>query len=80
MFKEYTGKNVTFMSCSDCNTKCKHCYISYKGNFSGEELYSLAKQLMTKHERIVINGTEPLIHPEFYDTYKLIYQLGHSCL
>ena len=28
---EYNGKKVTIMSCSNCNTKCKHCYVSYKG-------------------------------------------------
>ena len=26
------------MSCSKCNVACKHCYISYKDNFTAEEL------------------------------------------
>lgn len=33
--KEFSGRNVTIMSCSDCNTRCKHCYVSYKGNIDG---------------------------------------------
>lgn len=55
---EYTGKQVTIMSCSDCNANCEHCYISYSGNMSGEDLvkmcqafknvYTFSKKLVRK--------------------------------
>ena len=34
----YEGEKVIIMSCSDCNVKCKHCYVSFKGNFTREKL------------------------------------------
>lgn len=71
--KEFDGQYVTIMSCSDCNTKCKHCYVSYKGNFSGQKLYDLASKLKDKYE-LNINGTEVLLHEDFFDTYNLIGQ------
>ncbi|MBE7075309.1 MAG: radical SAM protein [Clostridiales bacterium] len=71
MVKEFQGKYVTIMSCSDCNIKCKHCYISYGGNFSGDQLYEMVSTLQNKYE-VMINGTEPLMHKEFLKSYKLI--------
>lgn len=41
--KEYTGKTVKIMTCSKCNTKCKHCYINYSGDFDPDELYNIVK-------------------------------------
>ena len=37
--KEFLDENVTIMSCSDCNTRCNHCYVSYKGKISGDVIY-----------------------------------------
>lgn len=71
--KEYNGKKVTIMSCSDCNTKCKHCYVSYKGNISGDDLYSMCDQLKNKYQ-LNINGTEVLLHKDYFKTYDLIGQ------
>ena len=76
MFQEYKGKQVTIMCCSDCNAKCKHCYISYKGNFTGEELYNTASTLQQRGYEVLLNGTEPLIHREYLKTYKLLGQWG----
>ena len=44
--KEYTGKTVKIMTCSKCNTKCKHCYINYSGDFDPDELYNIVKNLI----------------------------------
>lgn len=74
MYHEYTGERVIIMACSDCNTKCKHCYISYKGNFTGEDLFQTACALMESGYSVSINGTEPLIHKEYLKTYELIGQ------
>ena len=70
---EYNGKKVTIMSCSNCNTKCKHCYVSYKGNFKGKDLYDLCNNLKDKYE-LNINGTEVLLHKDFFPVYDLIGQ------
>lgn len=73
MRKEFDGKEVTIMTCSDCNTQCKHCYISYKGNFKAEHLFALAEKLRRKY-RVLLNGTEILLHPNFFDTLQLVGQ------
>ncbi len=67
---EYTGKQVTIMSCSNCNANCEHCYISYTGNLSGEELLKMCKSLKGKY-KIIINGTEPLLHNNYFEALKL---------
>lgn len=53
------------MSCSSCNTKCKHCYISYKGDMTGEDLYDMCKSLKDRY-KIIINGTEVLLHDDYF--------------
>lgn len=69
MYKEFDGKLVKIMSCSNCNTKCKHCYISYKGSFSEEDLFEIVKALKNKYE-IKINGTEPLLTQGYLKSFK----------
>lgn len=75
MYIEYSGKMVTIMSCSDCNVNCKHCYISYTGNFSAENLLSTVLHLKKKYI-VRINGSEPLIHPQYIASFKAIGQYG----
>ncbi|MDO5569371.1 MAG: radical SAM protein [bacterium] len=70
--REYCGKKVTFMSCSVCNTKCKHCYVSYKGNIDSKDLYDMCLKLKSKYQ-LNINGTEILLQ-NYYDSLKLINQ------
>ena len=67
---EYTGKQVTIMSCSDCNANCEHCYISYSGNMSGEDLVKMCQAFKNKYN-IIINGTEPLLHEDYFEAFKL---------
>lgn len=71
--KEFSGRNVTIMSCSDCNTRCKHCYVSYKGNIDGDLLYDMCDKLKDKYQ-LNINGTEVLLHRGYFKTYDLIGQ------
>ena len=49
------------------NTKCKHCYISYKGNFNANELYNICEHL-TKKYWVQLNGTEILLHKDYFDS------------
>lgn len=69
MYKEFKGNLVKIMSCSNCNTRCEHCYISYKGSFKPNELLNIVKILKKKY-RIKINGTEPLLTPEYLESFK----------
>lgn len=68
--KLYDGKIVAIMSCTKCNAKCEHCYISYNGNLSGDELYDMVNKLKDRYE-IYINGSEPLINREYLKSYTL---------
>lgn len=73
MKKEFDGNEVTIMACSNCNTHCKYCYISYSGNFTASNLYNLCKKLLRKY-RVLLNGTEILLHPDYFDSLQLIGQ------
>ena len=69
----FNGKYVMLMSCSRCNVKCKHCYISYKNDFSPEELKKIACNLSKKYN-IMINGAEPLVDLRYLESYPIINQ------
>lgn len=62
------------MCCSDCNVRCQHCYISFKGNFSGEELYNCVMQLTEAGYKISLNGSEILLHEEYLPVFAMIGQ------
>jgi len=69
----YEGEKVIIMSCSDCNVKCKHCYVSFKGNFTREKLLEVVNSLSERY-KVGINGTEPLLHKEYLDAIKMVHQ------
>ena len=73
MMVEFNGTDVIIMTCSDCNTNCKHCYIGYSGNFDGDYLYNLCLELKKKYN-IYLNGTEILLHEEYFKTIELLKQ------
>ena len=64
---EFNGSTVMIMTCSNCNTKCEHCYIGYSGNLNGNELLDLCTTLKKRYN-IILNGTEVLIHPEYFSS------------
>lgn len=66
---EYTGKNVILMLCSKCNVKCKHCYVRFKGEFKSEDLVKIVTQLRKKYF-VILNGTEPILYPEYYEVFR----------
>lgn len=70
---EYAGKGVTIMCCSKCNTKCKHCYISYKGNINSVELLSMVKTLSKKYD-VALNGTELLLNLDYLQSLSYLHQ------
>ena len=73
MKKQFIGKDVILMTCSDCNTRCKHCYISYKGNMQKDELDELIS-IWKKQYNLSLNGTEIIIHPEYFEALETIGQ------
>lgn len=70
---EFNGSTVMIMTCSNCNTRCEHCYIGYSGNFDGNKLYDLCVKLKKRYN-IILNGTEVLIHPEYFPSLELLKQ------
>jgi MoaA/NifB/PqqE/SkfB family radical SAM enzyme len=70
---EYKGKQVTIMCTSTCNCKCKHCYISYKGDIDPEVLYDMCKTLSKKY-KLVINGTEVLLNEGYLKSLSISKQ------
>lgn len=72
-YKEFAGKEVIVMACSDCNTKCKHCYIGYEGNLTHKDLADICDELNKKY-KVRLNGTELLLHPEYFGVLRDIGQ------
>ena len=70
--KEYTGKEVIVMACSTCNANCSHCYVSYKGNRTPEDLLSIVRNLKKRYS-LNINGAEVLTNFDYLKSYKDIY-------
>ena len=70
---EYCGKKIIFMLCSDCNIKCEHCYIGYKGNRDPDEILRLTKKLKKKYV-IFFNGTEILLELKYLKCLKEVGQ------
>lgn len=58
--KEFTGKNIIIMTCSTCNSKCKHCYIEYEGDIPSKDLSNMINKLKDKYT-ISLNGSELLL-------------------
>lgn len=70
---EYNGEKVILMICSDCNMNCKHCYISYTGNRTPEELMQIVGNLKERYA-IELNGAEVLTNLDYLPAYKLLGQ------
>lgn len=72
-YTEYKGKHIIIMTCSKCNIKCKHCYISYKGNREPDDLIKMVSVLKNKYI-INLNGAEVLTEPRYLEAYKIVGQ------
>ena len=70
---EYNGERVIIMICKDCNINCKHCYISYKGNRTPEELMQMVRTLKKKYA-IELNGAEILTNLDYLPAFKELGQ------
>ena len=70
---EYKGEKVTVMACSKCNINCEHCYISYKGNLTPEQLKERVSKLSKKY-KVEINGAEILTDLGYLESYPIAGQ------
>lgn len=70
---EYNGKIAVLMLCSECNNKCEHCYVDYSGRFSENDLKEIIPELQKKYI-VVLNGTEPIMYPEYLKFFKMVGQ------
>lgn len=71
--KTYSGENIIIMACSNCNIRCEHCYIGYKGNINTEELLSIVSHLKVKYN-VNINGAELLTNIEYLKSLQEVKQ------
>ncbi len=78
------SKNIFFHILTQCNLKCRHCYINPKQHgkktlplstieawlkiFSGED----------KIANVIFLGGEPTLHPELSDAVKIAWKLGYG--
>lgn len=69
----YNGEKVTVMACSKCNINCEHCYISYKGNMTSDELKDTVTTLSKRH-KVEINGAEILTDLGYLESYPIAKQ------
>ena len=72
-YVEYLGQRLIILISSKCNTKCKHCYISYEGSRDPNELFEMINLLKDKYI-IELNGAEILTNLGYLKSYKLLGQ------
>lgn len=61
-------KTIIFYLTTDCNHKCSHCCLTPKGTWNIKELIKAIQSLKNEYN-IIINGAEPLVHPELLQAY-----------
>ena len=67
----YQGEEITLLLTSKCNTKCKHCYISYSGNFEPDVAREIIEIQQGRGFRVDLNGAEILTNLEYLPLFKL---------
>lgn len=78
-------KRVTIEVTSQCNLKCKHCYMDSKPIKNNDELtkedyYKIAERLKVRNGiEIVFTWWEPLMNEDFEDILKKFDSLNFSC-
>src|SRR5574344_1913289 len=78
IFNSTSNKTMTIMLCSYCNTKCKHCYLAFNGKRDDEQsLSNLISNLQKEEYTVLLNGSEPLLFPEYIKYFK---QANQECI
>lgn len=71
--KEFDGGRVKVIATSECNTRCRHCYIGYSGKRSADELIQIADNLIKKYD-VRFDGSELLTDLEYLPVFKKVGQ------
>ncbi len=62
-----------------CNLHCKHCVSDCKNKgmaLGVEEVENTLRTIGADKPMICLTGGEPLLHPQFYDIAKCVYEMG----
>lgn len=54
---------------ADCNMNCAHCFLSYEGKRSPDDVLNLVNRFRTTH-RVIIAGSEPLTNLGYLEAYR----------
>ncbi len=71
--REFDGIRVKVVATSQCNVRCKHCYIGYTGKRSAEELMEISDNLLKKYE-VRFDGSELLTDMDYLPVFKHVGQ------
>lgn len=61
---------VVLMVSSECNAKCKHCYLPYQGSRSPEDTLDAVLKLQEAGHKVIIAGSENLLNLAYLNCYK----------
>lgn len=61
---------IVLMVNSECNAKCKHCYVLYTSERSPEDTLHLTEQLVAEGHEVIIAGKETLLDPDYLKAYQ----------
>ncbi|MBR1939357.1 radical SAM protein [Candidatus Saccharibacteria bacterium] len=70
----FPGWQIIIMVTSACNANCQHCYIPYKGAFDPKRLIELIRSFQTDGYNVYLNGTEPLMNPDYLAAFTVADQ------
>lgn len=68
------NKMAVLMVNSECNLRCRHCFIPYEGHMEPSEAMEIAAGLREKGYRIRIFGSEPLMDKRYLDLFPIAGQ------
>ncbi|MBR3115907.1 radical SAM protein [Candidatus Saccharibacteria bacterium] len=73
-YEVFPGWQILIMITSECNTRCRHCYLPYEGSFDPDELQNMIAQFQKDGYSVYLNGSEPLLNPEYLPAFQLADQ------
>lgn len=69
MLQDQTLVAILMVS-SQCNAKCKHCYLPYEGTRSPEDTLDAVTKLQQDGHSVIIAGSENLMNPMYLESYQ----------
>lgn len=66
--------DVVLMLNSECNARCRHCYVSYSGRRDPAEALATVKKLRAAGHKVIVAGSETLLDPRYLEAYRAARQ------